>query len=140
MTSIFVYGSLREGMYNYDRYLKGRVNANKKAYVKGNLYEIKGVVYPALIDGERMILGEIIEISDEKIIPELDALEGFIEKDHMDNEYDKIVMDIYNVDHEIIDRLPVYVFNMRNPKNQALLGDLIEINDYVEHCKQKGLI
>lgn len=137
MATIFVYGSLREGMYNYDRYLKDRVKSKKDAYVKGALYEIKGVTYPALVEGERMILGEIMDISDEGILSELDELEGFIEEGHVNNEYDKIMMDIYNESCEVINRLPVYMFNMRNPKHDCLLDDLIETDDYVAHCKQK---
>lgn len=140
MTTIFVYGSLREGMYNYDRYLKGRVLSNTKGYVKGSLHEIKGVTYPALVQGEDFILGEIMEINDEGILDELDELEGFICEGHIDNEYDKVMMNIYDETKEIIQILPVYIFNQNNSKHIGLLGKKIEVHDYVLHMKQKGLI
>lgn len=135
-----IHGSLREGMYNYDRYLKGRVLSNTKGYVKGSLHEIKGVVYPALVSGDDLILGEIMEIKEDDILTELDELEGFISEGHIDNEYDKVMLDIYNESHEIIKKLPVYVFNMNNPKHQGILGEPIETHDYVAHMKQKGQI
>lgn len=131
MTKIFVYGTLREGMYNYEKYLKGRVRLKQQAYVKGLLYNIKGVVYPALLPGDQWICGEIMEIEDDMITKELDELESYYGEGNIHNEYDKQMMDIYDKDKHMIAQLPVYLFNLRNPKHQNCLGEIISSGDYV---------
>ena len=35
MARIFVYGTLRKGMYNYDRYLKDKQSFREYGYIKG---------------------------------------------------------------------------------------------------------
>lgn len=136
MARIFVYGTLREGMYNYEKYLQGRVNSCTFGYVKGNLYQIKGVVYPALIEGNGRVLGEIMEIEGEEILKELDELETYLGEGNPDNEYDKVWMEIEDAQGNMIDHLPVYVFNMRNPKHQDILGAQIISGDYVAFMKE----
>ena len=86
MKRIFVYGTLRTDMYNYEKYLKDKIIQSELAYVKGSLHEIKGVIYPALIEGDDMIAGEIMEVDDDQIFDELDELEGYLGELHMDNE------------------------------------------------------
>ena len=49
MKQIFVYGSLRKGMYNYERYVKGKSHFVGNGYVKGCLYALKDAAYPALL-------------------------------------------------------------------------------------------
>lgn len=136
MTKIFVYGTLREGMYNYELYLKGRVTNIQEAYVKGELYQLKGVRYPALLAGEEYITGEIMEIQDEHILKELDEMEGFICTGHPDNEYDRIHMDIYDKQHQKIDYLPVYFYNHKNEQRKALIQNRITSNDFVRFMKE----
>ena len=136
MAKIFVYGTLREGMYNSETYLKGRVRNRTFGYVKGDLYQIKGVVYPALIEGNGRVLGEIMEIEGEEILSELDELETYYGEGNIDNEYDKVWMDIEDAQGAIIAHLPVYVFNMRNPKHQDMLGAQIVSGDYVAFRKE----
>lgn len=135
---IFVYGSLRTGMYNYDKYLKGNIIQSELAYVKGSLHEIKGVVYPALVDGDDMIVGEIMELADDQILPALDELEGWNKEGDIHNEYNKVMMDIYDDLGTHITNLPVYAFNTTNPLHKDLLGDVIESHDYVKHVYEKA--
>ena len=135
---IFVYGTLRTGMYNYDKYLDGKIIQSELAYVKGSLHQIKGVVYPALVDGMHMIAGEIMELNNEDLVKELDALEGFVGEGNINNEYDKITTDIYDDVGNVIDQLPVYFYNIRNSKQLNQLGSEITCCDYVKFIYQKG--
>ena len=135
MALIFVYGSLRKDMYNYDKFLKDYDSYRYDAYVKGQLYSLKEVTYPALIDGEEMILGEIHEVP-EQVLVLLDELESYIDENHIDNEYDKVITPIYNKNKEKIMELPIYKYNIRNQKNKALLDKIIASNDYVQHMKK----
>lgn len=136
MKRMFVYGTLRVGMYNYDKYYKEHDSFRRNAYVKGRLYTIRGKDYPALTEGDRMILGEIHEVPDQ-VQDEVDLMEGFFGEGNIENEYDKIVSEIYDADGTVIDHLPVYFYNVRNPRNRELLEDVILCNDYVMHLRGK---
>lgn len=138
MVKMFVYGTLRVGMYNYDKYYKKYDSFRCNAYVKGLLHTIKGEVYPALVPGDEMVLGEIHEVPDE-VQEEVDLMECFFGEGRMENEYDKIVHPIYDSEGNIIEHLPVYFYNLRNPQNRELLGDVITCNDYVAYMKKKDL-
>lgn len=136
MKKMFVYGTLRVGMYNYEEYYKEHDSYRQNAYVKGLLYTLKGKVYPALTEGTQMVLGEIHEVPD-KVQDEVDLMEGFFGEGVMENEYDKTVSEIYDADGNVIDHLPVYFYNVRNAGNRALLGEVITGNDYVAYLKEK---
>lgn len=137
MKKMFVYGTLRTGMYNYEKYYKGYDSFRSYGYVKGQLHALKGKVYPALTEGERMILGEIHEVPD-KVQDDVDLMEGFFGEGRMENEYDKIISTIYDAAGKVIDRLPVYFYNLRNPENSGLLGDVILCDDYVKYLEERG--
>ncbi len=137
MKKMFVYGTLRIGMYNYEKYYKGCDCFLGYGYVKGALYTIKGKDYPALITGNGMVLGEIHEVPDE-VQDKVDWMEGFFGEGDPGNEYDKVVSVIYDDEGKEIGHLPVYFYNTGNPANDGLLGDSIECNDYVKYMGQRG--
>lgn len=136
MTRIFVYGSLREGMYNHKKYLEHRVSKSELAYVKGQLYSLKGKAYPALLPGNDWIVGEIFTIADTKVLQELDELEEWYGEGNVENEYNKTFMDVFDKDKQYLDTLPVYTFNMEKPAHQDMLEKQIEHGDYVKHNMQ----
>lgn len=130
---IFVYGTLRKGMYNYDLYLKDRNEFKGTGFVKGKLMTLKDRNYPALLlKGDNLILGEIYEV-DSSIIELLDDLESYFGENNLENEYNKIVCDIFNDEGRVIDRIPVYVYNDNNPANMKLLNEVIINGDFVEY-------
>lgn len=134
MARIFVYGTLRKGMYNYDRYLKDKQSLREYGYIKGKLMSLKGRKYPAfLLEGDDMVLGEIHEVDDE-FIKVLDVLESYFGENNSNNEYNKIVCDIYDDNKTIIEQIPVYVYNDKNEDNARLLDKEIG-NDFVKYFK-----
>lgn len=135
MKKMFVYGTLRKGMYNYEKYYKEHDSFHGYGFVKGELHTINGKVYPALIEGERMIRGEIHEVPDE-VQDAVDLMEGFFGEGKIENEYDKIVTTIYNAKGEAMGELPVYFYNLRNPENRRILGDVIFCDDYIKFLQE----
>lgn len=130
---IFVYGTLRKGMYNYDRYLKDKNSFRKYGYVKGKLMTLKGRKYPALLlEGNALVLGEIHEVASE-FIDVLDELESYYGENNPHNEYNKVVCDIYDINGKIIDKIPVYIYNTNNVENVQLLDGVIESGNYLEY-------
>ncbi|MEG1087813.1 MAG: gamma-glutamylcyclotransferase family protein, partial [Cetobacterium sp.] len=61
---IFVYGSLREGFFNYDKYLVNKVSPASLGKVNGKLFHLSHKGYPALLDGEEEVIGELMELKD----------------------------------------------------------------------------
>lgn len=92
---MFVYGTLKKGYYNYEKFLKGKCSKISNGYTKGILYNIKGEVFPAMLYGDKKVYGEIYEIKDESVIKEVDALEMFhnLDTDMYKRETHKIVTD-----------------------------------------------
>lgn len=132
---IFVYGTLRKGMYNHDLYLKDKNIFKGMGFIKGKLMTLKDKNYPALLlEGDDLILGEIYEV-DRNIVDLLDELESYFGENNLDNEYNKIVCDIFSDDGKIIDRIPVYVYNTNNPVNMMLLNEVISNGDFVRYSQ-----
>lgn len=93
---IFVYGSLREGFFNYDRYLKGNVIKNKPAKMNNFiLYHMPYKGYPAVIDGNGEVYGEVMTLSNyHEVMNSVDEMEGFISKGNPNNEYNKELVEV----------------------------------------------
>ncbi|MGL4737693.1 MAG: gamma-glutamylcyclotransferase family protein [Cellulosilyticaceae bacterium] len=87
MEKIFVYGSLMSGFWNYDKVLKNRVRKVEKASVSGELYHLPAG-YPAVVEGRQRVEGEVITISQEKLLKSLDLLEGYMGEGE-DNLYER---------------------------------------------------
>lgn len=108
---LFVYGSLRMGLYNYELYLKGKSRFLGYGYVIGELYSLKERSYPALLPGNSRILGEIYEV-DEAAARAVDALEEYVHGSS-ENEYEKINTQILDEQGTQLDILPVYWYMWR---------------------------
>lgn len=132
---IFVYGSLRKGMYNYDIYLRDNSELLGIGYVKGELYTIKDVKYPALIQGDSLVVGEIYEVND-NLVGDLDAMEHYFGEGHSENEYHRIDTPILNKNGKQIDILPVYWYNEEALKQN--LNKVISSRDYVKYMKENS--
>lgn len=134
MQRIFVYGSLRQGHYNYKKYLQGRSRFCGHGWVRGELYALCGVTYPALIAGEQRVLGEIYEVSD-AVAKAIDVLEEY-EEGNPDNEYERIAVMVYDAQGQEIAKLPVYFYNMQK-QHAYPLDELIPHGDYSAYMQTK---
>ncbi|MFV0479008.1 MAG: gamma-glutamylcyclotransferase [Anaerorhabdus sp.] len=138
---IFVYGTLRKGMRNYNTYLLGRVSSHQEAYVRGKLYSIKGKDYPALVEGNDLILGEILDIDDDQnLLQELDKMEGYNGEGNLSNEYNRQLMSIVDQNENFLGNYFVYCYNMDNPTQKDLLDEVIEENDYCHYLEKMGTV
>lgn len=92
---IFVYGSLRSDMFNYDKLLKGKVSKVYKGTITGELFHLENKGYPAVIPGSNIIQGELMELNNfEKSLVELDELENYTEENNTNCEYLRKVVDV----------------------------------------------
>jgi len=76
INKVFVYGTLMKGFWNYKRYLEGKISRITPGKTYGLLYHLPEG-YPALIQGNEIVEGEIMEPVDENLLKQLDRLEGY---------------------------------------------------------------
>ena len=94
--NVAVYGTLREGFWNFDRFLKGRSKFIKDAFVPGfTLNGVSGV--PHVVRDEANEKGVYVEIHEVPfdMLPMLDRLEGYNpDGDPARNTYTRITVDV----------------------------------------------
>ena len=135
---VFVYGTLRKNQYNYNTYYKDKSQFISYGYIKGTLYSLKDAIYPAFIEeGNTLVLGEIYEL-EATTSSRADTMEGYISKGNINNEYNKTILPIYDIGGKIIDRLPVYTFNISNLIHKQRLKDIIPSGDYIDYLNKKN--
>ena len=138
--NVFVYGSLREGFFNYDKYLKGKVVSITPAKIENKIvYHMPYKGYPAILNGTGTVYGEIMvikpEIYDETMIA-MDKMEGFISENNPENEYEKVVLEVEHLDNHKKENCYLYFYNPAiDPKfnNEAVL---VEHGDWVKHMTE----
>ncbi len=139
MTRIFVYGTLRKGIYNHDIYLRDHGVYCGDGYIRGSLFTITGKKYPAFLNaGQDLIFGEIYDVDDETL-HNINELESYYGQNHVENEYNQIFLDVYDVNGQKIDQAYVYEFNMDKPENVDALGEDILEHDYVQYIQKQKL-
>jgi len=75
-STLFVYGSLMTGMVHHNK-VAGMVKEVKPASVQGLLYRLPAG-YPALLEGDRMVRGELLTLNNFKeLIKIIDEFEGY---------------------------------------------------------------
>lgn len=112
---IFVYGSLREGFFNFDKYIHSTAKKIEMGLVEGRLYAIKGKEYPALLLEEGKVIGEIITLENCDM-DAMDAMENYFGEGNPLNEYNKIPMEVKNLETGEIEILNIYAYNKTNPQ------------------------
>lgn len=123
---IFVYGSLREGFFNYIKYLEGNVSDKEIGKIKGTLYHMPNKGYPALLDGSNDIIGEVYTLYNFKEnILRLDDMEGYYGPSNPKNEYERLVDDVTLENGDVI-KCYTYKYMERNDEfinNRILIED-----------------
>jgi gamma-glutamylcyclotransferase (GGCT)/AIG2-like uncharacterized protein YtfP len=97
---VFVYGTLRRGFDNYNLIEKD-VKSVTAAKMRGILYDLGD--YPAMIAGEGVVVGEILEFTDPvRAFHVMDLLEEFDSPGHRDNEYERVMQEAETEDGSIV--------------------------------------
>lgn len=118
--NLFVYGSLREGFFNYNKYLTNKVIEKKDAKVENmKLYHLPYKGYPAITIGQDVVFGEIMVLSEdyyEDTMRAIDEMEGFISENNPENEYHKIILEVENLHSNKKEKCFVYFYNKDKDK------------------------
>jgi len=136
---VFVYGSLREGFHNYQKYLVDRVEKSELGIVQGELFDLEGLGYPALLHGSNQVAGEILTLKGDvtTLLKELDELECYFGENNPTNEYDKKIVGVFNTVTQQEEQLPVYFYNMNNPDVNKDIMISISDGDWKKYTEKK---
>ncbi|MBD2386531.1 gamma-glutamylcyclotransferase family protein [Cylindrospermum sp. FACHB-282] len=73
---VFVYGTLKPGEANYQKYCEGKAKAAQRAFALGKLFALP-MGYPAMMLGEGQVQGYLLFFTNSGVLKELDDLEGY---------------------------------------------------------------
>ena len=141
--NLFVYGSLREGFFNYEKYLDGNVAETKMAKLANmKLYHMPYKGYPAIMFGKDTVIGEIMVLHEdryEETMKAMDEMEGFISEGNPENEYHKVVLEVENL--ETNEKEPCFVYFYNKDKDKLFDSRAIYIphGDWKEHMLDEAV-
>jgi gamma-glutamylcyclotransferase (GGCT)/AIG2-like uncharacterized protein YtfP len=93
---VFVYGTLKPGEANYQRYCVAKVVEVQKAIAFGQLFSLP-FGYPAMTPGNSPVQGFLLSFSDPEILNQLDWLEDYNpQRPATENEYYRQQIETYN--------------------------------------------
>ncbi len=94
--NIFVYGTLKPGESNYQRYCAGKVLSAKRAIALGQLFALP-IGYPAMTRGDSPVHGYLLSFPDETVLRHLDWLEDYDpHRTEVENEYNRRQIKTYD--------------------------------------------
>lgn len=95
MVKVFVYGTLKPGECNYQRYCTGVVE-EKCAIALGQLFSLP-FGYPAMTSGNSPVHGFLLSFTDARILAQLDLLEDYDpQRPVTENEYYRQLIEVYD--------------------------------------------
>lgn len=133
LNRVFVYGTLLKSFRNHERYLKGRIHRITPGKTHGLLYHLPEG-YPALIKGNEIIRGEIVEPVDEELLKSLDWLEGF-DEGRRNNLYERYVRKVFTDEGE---EMNCWIYFYTNEKYARENGIPVPGGDWRKFMEKKG--
>jgi gamma-glutamylcyclotransferase (GGCT)/AIG2-like uncharacterized protein YtfP len=130
---LFVYGSLMEGFFNYEKIFSGRVISRTPARVRGILYHQSRKGYPAIIPGGGWVRGEFLEMKDfPRILAVSDELENYF-GDAGNNEYERRVSPVELLPEGVPAFAHVYWYARNDLGSAENPAELIPSGDWREY-------
>ncbi|RSL34801.1 gamma-glutamylcyclotransferase [Salibacterium salarium] len=135
---VFVYGTLRNGLHNYENILKDQTATENNATSVGSLYAVDHESFPCLVrEGRTIIQGEVMYIKEDRyddILKKLDYLEGYDESNIQESDY---VREVTTVTDDKGQDVEVYIYYWNQPRG---LGEYITSGCWKTYLKEKRKI
>lgn len=139
--TIFVYGSLMEGFWNYQKALEGHVIKKEIGYVQGKLYHMPYKGYPALVPGSDDIQGELLTIDVfEEVEKQLSEIENYYGKNDERNEYEVKSVEVYDIQGKKIIDADVYYYQVERDALFEKEAVYLEKASWRKHLEEIGYI
>jgi gamma-glutamylcyclotransferase (GGCT)/AIG2-like uncharacterized protein YtfP len=108
---VFVYGTLKPGQANYDRYCAGKIIEATEAIAYGQLFDLP-LGYPAMTAGDRPVRGYLLTFADPSLLASLDRLEDYdSERLPEENEYQRQHVDTFALTGKPLARAWAYLMS-----------------------------
>jgi gamma-glutamylcyclotransferase (GGCT)/AIG2-like uncharacterized protein YtfP len=121
---VFVYGTLKPGAANFDRYCGNKVVTSHRAYIYGDLYYLPVCGYPGAIHGTGQVCGFVISFNDATILQDLDELEDYDpQRQPAENDYTRELVTTYTPDR--IPSISAWAYFITSSQIQNLGGILL---------------
>lgn len=116
MLQVFVYGTLKPGECNYQRYCVGKVVEETEAIAYGQLFDL-ALGYPAMTVGESPVQGFVLTFADSGILSVLDELEDYKEyRKPEENEYNRHKIATYDSAGKLLGMAWAYLMTFEKVK------------------------
>lgn len=113
---VFVYGTLKPGECNYDRYCAVEVVMAQEAIAYGQLFALP-FGYPAMTVGNFPVYGFVLSFAGQAILARLDDLEDYNPDRPADhNEYLRVKIETFNLEHQPLQPAWVYLMSLEQVK------------------------
>jgi gamma-glutamylcyclotransferase (GGCT)/AIG2-like uncharacterized protein YtfP len=121
---VFVYGTLKPGAANFDRYCGNKVVTSHQAYINGDLYHLPRLGYPGAIHGTRQVHGFVLSFNNSAILQDLDELEDYDpQRQPAENDYTRELVTTYTPD--AIPSISAWVYLMTSHQIRQFGGILL---------------
>lgn len=105
---VFVYGTLKPGERNFDRYCAAKVVEMQEAIGFGQLYALP-FGYPAMTKGTNCVYGYLLSFDDPDVLLNLDALEDYQpDRPLTENEYIREKIETFSLERQPLGLAWVY--------------------------------
>lgn len=123
MLKVFVYGTLKPGEKNYDRYCREWVLTAETAIALGQLYDLP-CGYPAMTSGRSPVYGFLLSFDNPDVLLLLDELEDYCpNRPPEQNEYLRVKVEVYSLNYQPLGK--AWAYQMDLPQVQRLRGIFI---------------
>ncbi|MCU0568775.1 MAG: gamma-glutamylcyclotransferase [Oculatellaceae cyanobacterium Prado106] len=113
---LFVYGTLKPGEANYDRYCATQVVEVCEAIARGQLFALP-MGYPAMTPGENWVLGYRLTFPDWSLLDDLDELEDYSPyREATENEYYRTKIETFSPDSQSLGKAWAYLMDLEKAK------------------------
>ncbi len=131
IVNIFVYGTLKPGESNYQRYCAGKVLKAQRAIAFGQLFALP-FGYPAMTLGESPVQGFLLSFSDSAVLAHLDWLEDYDpHRPAEQNEYNRQLIKTYT---SALDPLATAWAYLMTPQQVHVLGGVLLADGWWSGC------
>lgn len=133
INQVFVYGTLMSGMSN-QHVIISHTKRLEPGKARGLLYHLP-YGYPAMIDGEGEITGELVELIDpDQVLEALDWLEGYRGEENPDNLYHRVIRQVGTADGRVVS---AYVYLWAKERELGRLGVQVASGNWREYKQKK---
>lgn len=110
---VFVYGTLKPGEINYQRYCAGKVSQEQPAIAQGQLFALP-MGYPAMVVGNGWVSGFLLSFPDSAILRVLDELEDYVPGRSPElNEYQRQLIEVFDPEMRSLGQAWAYFMTLK---------------------------